>query len=84
MSKSPYPGYPPSYKDVTVVGGYYRTCLVIELISLDKLSGSEIAVILEKLEATIEKLKTSMVNLEKSDVVTPDRFDPILRASLRL
>lgn len=84
MAKTPYPGYPPSYQVVEETGGYHRTCVVVELLSLGKLSGAELALVQEQLEACVEKLKNTMVVLEGAQVVMPDRFDPVLRGGLRL
>lgn len=83
MSK-PYPGYPPSYNSVQQTGGFARTCVVIEFLTLGQLSSSELAIIQEQLEATVSKLRSNLVNVERTDVVLPDRFDPVLREGLRL
>lgn len=80
--KAPYPGMAPSYKSVHKTGGYNRTCLVIELLSLGGLDSAQIAYVQEQLEAAVQKILPAVV--EKSQVVTPDRFDPILRDGLRL
>jgi hypothetical protein len=85
MSKKPYPGYPPNYRVVDETGGYYRTCLVIELLSIGSLSNTEMALVQERLEATVEQLKRDLrATIEASQLVTPDRFDPLLRDGLRL
>ena len=83
MTKKQYPGYPPSYKEVPKMGGYSRQCLVVELLSLDKLDNTQIAQIQERLEAALSSLHLSSI-IEKTEVVTADRFDPILRRGLRL
>ena len=82
--KKPYPGYPPNYKIVDETGGFKRTCIVVELLSLGALSGAQLALAQEQLEATVERLKRSLAIVERSDVVLPDRFDPLLKAGLRL
>jgi hypothetical protein len=82
--KKPYPGYPPSYKIVDETGGLHRSCLVIEFLSPKPLTNSEIAMIQEKIEVHVDNLKQIMVSIEEAQVVTPDRFDPILREGLRL
>ncbi len=84
MAEKQYPGYPPSYKLVEKTGGYYRTCIVIDLLSLSKLHSSELAVIQEQLEAVMSRLCKTMPNIERSDVVLQNRFDRNLRDGLRL
>ena len=77
----PYPGYP-NYKTVDKIGGYHRTCVVIELLSLEQLDNCELASIKEQLELALSKL--SKANVEKTDVILPDRFDRILSNGLKL
>ncbi len=85
MSRTPYPGYPPSYKVVDETGGYNRTCMVVELLSLGALSPIQMTMIQEQLEAAVHKIQFQMrATIESSQVVTPDRFDPVLRSGLRL
>ncbi len=83
-SKPPYPGYAPSYRNVKKTGGYTRTCLVIELLSLGDLDNVQMAFIQEQLEATVEKMRQKVMTLESTQVVTPDRFDPLLQEGLRI
>jgi hypothetical protein len=80
----PYPGYQPNYKQVTSVGGYHRNCLVLDVLSLDSLDDAEIAMIEEQLSALTGKLAKSMPNIHKIEVITPSRFDKIVRDGLRL
>jgi len=80
----PYPGYPPTYQVVDKVDGLRRTCIVIDLLSLGQLSNSEMAMIQEQLEACAEKLQSTLTSLKVAQVVTPNRFDPILKTGLRL
>lgn len=82
MSKLPYPGTSPNYTAVDKLGGFHRTCIVIDLLSLEQLNPGELAVLQEKLEATIENVRNQ--NIEKADVVLPDRFDIILKKGLRI
>ncbi len=82
MSKESYPGMAPSYKSVHKTGGYSRTCLVVEMLSLGNLDATQLAYVQEQLEAALARILPAVV--EKSQVVTPDRFDPILRDGLRL
>lgn len=83
-SKRPYPGFPPNYKDVASIGGYKRTCFVLEFTSLGSLEPAEIAMIDEQMGALADKLRQNMMAVEKADFVTPDRFDRILCDGLRL
>lgn len=80
----PYPGYPPNYNDLSKVGGYARTCIVIELLTLEELSDTERAVIMEHLEQAVESLKKKTSMIESTDVVHSDRFDTQLREGLRI
>lgn len=82
--KKPYPGYPPSYKQVTSTGGYKRNCLVVDILSLDDLQDTEIAVIEEQISAAADKLVRSMPNIHKLEIIVPGRFDKILRDGLRI
>jgi hypothetical protein len=82
--KRPYPGFAPNYKIVTETAGYKRTCLVIDILSLERLSSIELAIIEEQLSAQLCKLSTSMPNLERCEVITPDRFDIMLSDGLRV
>jgi hypothetical protein len=83
--KKPYPGYPPNYKVVDDTGGYKRTCLVIEFLSLGGLDNTQLALVQEQLEATVERLKGQLrSSVEGAQVITPDRFDPVLKSGLRL
>ena len=79
---APYPGYPPSYCIVNNTGGYDRTCLVVELLSLGVLTDHQLTHIKEQLEATLNRLLPAIV--DKSQVVTPNRFDTLLRSGLRV
>ncbi len=78
----PYPGYPPSYRHVDKTGGYVRTCLVVELLSGGGLTDAELAYVTEQLEATLSRVLPAVI--EKSQVVTPARFDRPLKDGLRL
>ena len=84
MSRSPYPGYPPSFKIVDKTGDYHRTCIVIEFLNHKQLDNMELALIQEKLEAYAQRLMQSIVTLESVKVVLPDQFDPLLLQGLRL
>jgi hypothetical protein len=84
VSKTPYPGYPPNYTRVDETGGFTRTCIVIESLSLGPLDNTQKALIQEQLEALMDKLSRQVPIIERTDVVFPDRFDPILRKGLRL
>lgn len=81
----PYPGFPPSYKVVDETGGYRRTCLVIEFLSLGSLDNTQMALVRERLEACVEGISKSLLaTVEGAKVVTPDQFDPVLCDGLRL
>lgn len=82
MAKAPYPGYTPSFRVVDKTGGYDRTCLVVEIMSDGRLNAAQLAHIQEQLEATLARVLPAVV--EKSQVVTPDRFDSMLREGLRV
>jgi len=82
-SKPPYPGYNPNYRIVDFVGGLRRTCLVVEL-SSDGLDAAQLALIQERLEATLDKFLHSSPMIEHYQVVLPDRFDRWLRSGLRI
>jgi hypothetical protein len=85
MSKKPYPGYPPNYQVVDDTGGYHRNCFVIELLSLGPLDNTQMALVQEQLEAALDRLHHQLrASVEAAQVVTPDRFDPVLCAGLRL
>ena len=84
MSSRPYPGFPPSYREVENTGGYKRTCFVVEFLSLGTLEPAQIAMIEEQMGALADKLRSGMVAVEQVDFVTPDRFDRALSDGLRL
>lgn len=84
MTKPPYPGYPPNYKIVDETAGYRRNCLVLEFLTLGELEPAALAMIQEQLEATLERLGKQLPYVERTDVVLPDRFDPVLKKGLRL
>ncbi len=82
MAKAPYPGYSPTFRVVDKTGGYNRTCVVVEFLSNGQLDSAQLAYVQEQLETVLVKMLPSVV--EKSQVVTPDRFDLKLREGLRL
>lgn len=82
MSKAPYPGYPPACRTVNKTGGYDRTCLVVEILSDGGLGAAQLAHIQEQIEALLSRMLPATV--EKTQVVLPDRFDPILKEGLRI
>ncbi len=81
---SPYPGWPPSQRVVSTVGGLTRTCFVIELRSLGQLSPAQVAIIQERLEAGLATIKSRIPIVEDCDIVSNDRFDTLLRVGLRV
>ena len=82
--KKPYPGFPPNYQTVDETGGYKRTCIILEFLSLGPLEPVALAMVQEQLEALSERLQRQIPYIEGTDIVLPDRFDPILREGLRL
>lgn len=84
MSKKPYPGFSPNYKVVDETAGFKRNCVVIEFLSIGSLDSTSLALIQEQLEATVERLGRQIPYIEQTDVVLPDRFDPVLKEGLRV
>jgi len=84
MSRTPYPGYAPSYKVVDETGGFTRNCIILELLSVGKLGPAEMSHIQEQLEAFVAGLSNRMSSVENAKVVLPDQFDPKLREGLRI
>lgn len=84
MSLSPYPGYPPNFRIVDVLGGMHRTCLVIEVLSLGSIDDLQLSVMRDQLEGLLEKMKVSMPMIEKTKVALPTQFDKLLRDGLRI
>ncbi len=84
MPRKPYPGFPPSYKTVEETGGYKRNIIVLEFLSMGPLDSASFAMVQEQLEALVERLQHQIPYIEGTDVVLPDRFDPVLRDGLRL
>lgn len=84
MTRRPYPGFPPNYKEVPSVNGLTRQCLVIEIRSLGALDNGQLALIKEQLGGTVDKLASKMPVVENAELVSQDQFDPILTEALRL
>jgi hypothetical protein len=84
MSKRPYPGYAPNYRHVDKLGGFYRSCFIIDILSLNSLSPTQLAMIQEQIEASVSTISKNMRDIERAEVVTPDRFDKLLKDGLRL
>lgn len=80
MPNAPYPPYPPNVEIVTTIGGYSRTCLVVDLCTPEPLTKAQIAQIEDQIGLTLEKSNLT----GRSDVVGPDRFIVPLRSALRL
>jgi len=81
---APYPGYPPNYKIIDVLGGMNRTCLVIEILSLGPMDEIQLALVRDQLEGTLDRLRRSMPAMEKFKAVLPSQFDKQLRDGLRI
>lgn len=82
MSDRPYPTYPPNYRVVQRTGNYHRNCLVVELLSQEPLSDTQIRQLTERIEAAV--LKLMIADIQSCEVVPPQRFDRPLRQGLRL
>jgi len=80
----PYPGYSPNYRQVKTTGSLNRTCLVVDILSLDVLSDAQIAVLQEQLSAQLNTICKKMQNIEKTEIIVPSRFDRLLKEGLRL
>jgi hypothetical protein len=80
MPNTPYPPYPPSFTKVAEIGGYHRTCLVIDLFTLQELGAPQIAAIEDQIELLLSRIRL----VDKSEVVGPHRFVKPLRVALRL
>jgi len=82
MSKLPYPGFNPSFKNVRKRNGLHRNIFIIEVLSKKPISPTAKALISEQTEAKIDQLlgKNGLVDF---DVVSDDRFDVLLQQGLR-
>ena len=83
MPRLPYPGWNPNMLIVDRIGDQHRTCLVVDLRSNDKLSRTQIAAIVERLEATLNRSEL-VIEGAVNEIATPDRFDINLCNALRL
>jgi hypothetical protein len=84
MPKKPYPGVNPSIKTISKMGGLHRSCFVIDVLSGEKLSNTQQAVVEEHLQAHLNKIVNLMPAVEKAEVIHPERFDPLVLEGLRL
>lgn len=82
MNEKPYPGHPPNLVGIHRSGNYYRTCLVVELLTQDRLTDVELSQVQEYIEAILDNKCKAVV--DKYDVVQPGRFDRMLLEGLRL
>lgn len=82
MNDKPYPGYTPNMVGVHRTGDYYRTCFVVELLTRQRLTDTEMHQVQEYIEAILDDRCKSTV--DKYDVVQPKRFDRMLLEGLRL
>jgi len=80
MSGSPYPPFPPNIAVVDRVGGFKRTCLVIDICTQEPLTPSEIAQIEDQLGLALAKIKV----IHRSDIANSSRFTKPLRVALQL
>lgn len=79
MGKPRRSDYPPNN---TRPNGYHRNCVIVEILSDQKLSNAEYSMICEQIEAKIDNL--DMHKVRNVDVVLPHRFDQALKDSLKL
>jgi len=82
MSKLPYPGFNPSFKNVKKRNGLHRNVFILEVLSKKPINAATRALISEQTEAKIDQLlgKNGLVDF---DVVSDDRFDVLLQQGLR-
>jgi hypothetical protein len=80
MSGTPYPPYPPNIAVVDKVGGFRRTCLVIDLCTTESLAPAEIAQIEDQIGLALAKINA----IYHSDIVNSSRFTKPLRTALQL
>jgi hypothetical protein len=80
MPNTPYPPYPPNVPVVEETGGFNRTCLVIDLCTVERLTSAQLAQIEDQVGLVLDRIK----DIYKADVVRADRFIPSLKAALRL
>lgn len=81
---TPYPGFPPNYKEVSETGGLKRTCFVLEFRSSHDLTNTQLAMIEEQISALAKKLAFRIPSVDTVEFVVPKRFDRILLEGLRL
>ena len=76
----PYPNYPTSYTKIEKVGGYDRTCYVLELFTLGAMDPIRRANMEDAIQMTINRFK----EVEKHEIIKSDRFDHVLRKAMRI
>jgi hypothetical protein len=79
MARTPYPPYQPN-TTVDVIGGFRRTCLVIDLCTVEPLTSAEVAQIEDQLGLVLTKMNI----VYRSDIVNQSRFTKPLRTALQL
>jgi len=77
---APYPSYPPNLSVVSKTGGFYRTCVVLDLYTIEPITPAQLSQIEDQIGLTVSKMKT----IHSSDVVGPNRFTTQLLNALRL
>jgi hypothetical protein len=80
----PYPGYNPNYSYVPEVDGKKRRCMVLEILSEDKLTDMQMAIIAERLEAALIAVKKEISSVVEIECISENRFDTLLLDGLRL
>jgi hypothetical protein len=80
MPNAPYPPYPPNLTKVVKVGGFNRTCFVVDICTEEPLTSAQLVQLEDQIALTVERFRF----VYKSDIVGPNRFITPLRAALRL
>ncbi len=80
MPNTPYPGYSPNYRQVPKIGGFDRTCYVLELRTLGEMDPIRRAMLEDAIGVAVAKFQ----EVESFDIVRSDRFDTDLRHAMRL
>ncbi len=80
----PYPGFNPNYSYVPEIDGKKRRCMVLEILSDEKLTDAEMAIIAERLEAALDAVKLLTKKHVEIECISENRFDTLLLDGLRL
>lgn len=80
MAKAPYPGYPPSFELVEILGGMKRQVWVLEICTDGGLDVSRMAQLEDALAMLLE---SRFPEIKASKIVRSDQFDTDLRRAMR-